>query len=387
MKLLIVSEDISCESDELLNHINSNFPDIELVEINNENQIKEDPILEAWNSIVLYRFKSDSITVSNEKIIKAFKDKTHSKGIILPVSYSTSAKPPGILSPVKANKLSDANAVNIISKRLASYFGLLCLGKDHTVFISYRATDGKEYAKEINSILQSRGFNTFLDEAKDIDGEGAIPIGMQAQDFIDNHLEKCSALILVDTPDVTQSDYVLHEIEVANSLLIPVLPLCFSSDGSHTSPRLISLSSLKRFVSMGTSVDEDQMMDALSDFLNDIYCRKKRVAIGVAKTFKDAGYSWDNVDERRLYFSSQKQKKITLKSILSHCPIHQGIFPPYISTFSKFNGIVDKHFNSRFLIYDGELLNRKELNQLKSQIGAHNVEILHHQEIKTALEE
>lgn len=111
--------------------------------------------------------------------------------------------------------------------------GLRVQQRDNAIFVSYRATDGKSIAVQLEEYLKNLGYPVWLDEAKELDGETKILPGTEVQSQIDEALAKSSILLLLDTPDAPHSRWITHEVETANGLLLPILPLCFraATDG------------------------------------------------------------------------------------------------------------------------------------------------------------
>ena len=89
----------------------------------------------------------------------------------------------------------------------------------------------------------------FLDEAKEIDGEPSILPGSPVQKQIDEALEKANLVLLIDTPSAPASPWIKHEVDTADALLLPILPLCFrDKDDRKVGPRFPSLLALQRWV-------------------------------------------------------------------------------------------------------------------------------------------
>lgn len=387
MKILFLDNGLELENDELFEALEKTFPEVERVTVQ-ASHLESLENVDYWNSLLVYRFISSDIDLKTETYISKFKEVTKNKGTIFPIAYGDEPIPPEPIKYLKANSIKATNALNIIVNRIGAFLGLTCLGKDHTIFISHRAKDGRVLAEEIEKILLARGFHVWRDEAKDKDQEGPIIIGEDAQATIQSNLEKCSVILLVDTPLVTESDWVKKEIDMANAQLIPILPICFRPhDDGGNGPRFKVLRDLYRWLDVKGNNATDDIADNLSEFLLDIYNRKRTMPGIMENAFKKRGYSWTEIDPKKLYFSSAKKLKYLLtNNILSHCPIHKGLYPPYVHLFSQYTPAHAQHFNRRILVYEGEVVHQSEIQDLIVKNGAHNVDILHHQEIELALE-
>lgn len=386
MKIILLDEKLELEKDELVERLLSKYPEVDLVYLNEENKAILENI-DYWNSILIYRFVEEKMSSINKQLIEQYIETTKGKGSIFPVAYGSFPVPPEPIKKLKANSIAGTNALNNIVNRVGSFLGLTCLGKDHTIFVSYRAVDGRGHAEKIAEALEQAGFKVWRDEAKDQDSEGNIKIGTNAQEEIEENLKRCSAMILIDTALVAESPWIKREIDVANSELIPILPVCFRRSGDFDKgPRFKVLKDLNRWFDVNEdTIDFEAIINYLSVFLLDIYTRKRTMPGILEKAFLKKGFNWKILDSKKLYFSSSKDLNFFVKTILSHSPIHRGLYPPYIRNFSEFND-KNQNFNHRILIYDGDPMNESEVHNLKKQIGVYNVDILHHQKIELMLE-
>lgn len=386
MKVFLLDE-LKTAEHSFIAMLNEAYPELDLIELNDPTQLDE---IAFWNSLLVYRFDEDSISEKSLELLTEYKKKTQNKGSIFPISYGDQVIPPEILKPIKAVSINDENATKIISSRIGAFLGLICLGKDHEVFLSHRAKDGRDLTIRMEKLLSERGFKTWRDEARDCDNEGPIKLGTEAQPEIKKNLERCTVILLIDTPLVTESDWVRQEIEMANAELIPVLPICFRyGDDESKGPRFKELYGLNRWLDVKDDMfSEDEIAKYLEKFLLDIYKRKRSLPEALQKSFASHGFSWNTLDPKRLYFHSNKtistgmkSLKQLVKDVLSHSPIHKGVYAPYVIQFSKFQTSPAINFRHRLLVYEGEHIHEADIDLLKNQSGVSNVDILHHQEI------
>ena len=97
--------------------------------------------------------------------------------------------------------------------------------------------------------MTALGHRPFLDEAKELDGYTTIFPGSPVQKQIDEALGDANLVLLIDTPDAPASPWIKHEVDTADALLLPILPVCLRepSDPRH-GPRFRSLVALQRWI-------------------------------------------------------------------------------------------------------------------------------------------
>ena len=119
------------------------------------------------------------------------------------------------------------------------------------IFISYRTADGSAIAVQLYDHLSSLGYLPWRDEAREFDGEPQILPGSPVQQAIDDALSKANLVMLIDTPSAPHSPWIKHEVDTANSLLLPILPICFrDANDPKKGPRFRSLLDLQRWVEL-----------------------------------------------------------------------------------------------------------------------------------------
>jgi hypothetical protein len=238
------------------------------------------------------------------------------------------------------------------------------------------------------------GFSPWLDEAIELDGHSAILPGSPVQAQIDSALANASLVLLLDTPSAPQSIWIKHEVDTADAMLIPILPICFrNSEDSRQGPRFRSLIALQRWVSIPNPsmslapplslAQLDDIVREAETYLCEIFRRKCRVPFIVENEFVTKGYDWSVRDKALLMFESSKKGGRVHTRIISHCSIFDQIYGPAITHFRRFIDAIGS-LNYSLFIYDGELLTNIELEDVvENQDG--KVIVLHHQELSSLI--
>jgi hypothetical protein len=187
-----------------------------------------------------------------------------------------------------------------------------------------------------------------------------------------------------------------HEVDTADSLLLPILPICFRDRGdTKNGPRFPSLRALQRWVNLQTpdatakpTLDAsqlDEIVRAAEQYLCEIFQRKCRVPFLVREEFISHGFAWKELDKRLLIFESSKRAHPrVLTKVLSHCSIFDPNYSPALKRFGVFLKAAARCNHSLF-IYDGELLPAWQLEEI---VAANDDEmfILHHTELAALID-
>ena len=352
----------------------------------------------SWNDLLLVIFDASGYPDAGNRFIDNFqRERGGDDAMLLPVAVDpTSSKPPPPADRLKA-LMYDATASGVrgrLANRVGGMLGLRVQGRHTKIFVSYRGIDGKEIAMQINNHLLSLGLNTFLDEAKEFDGEPTILPGEPVQGEIDQALETASLVLLVDTPRAPESPWIRHEIDTADALLVPILPVCFrDKNDSKKGPRFASLLALRRWVlfqtpaigpSPLTAEQLSEITEEMEAYLCEIFRRKCRVPYLVEKEFISRGFAWKVLDQKLLMFGSSRSGGRVTTRVLSHCSIFDQIYGPAIRRFQEYLNN-SGHANHSLFIYDGELLPEPELQHLAKDCPEFVV-ILHHQELAALID-
>ena len=357
------------------------------------------PTAVSWDDLLVVVFNSKAFPKAGTKYISQYLRQRSNTGILLPVAIDpTSKKPPGGAEAVKALEYNAAakGRKGRLANRVGGMLGLRVLGRDSRIFISYRATDGTAIAKQLYAYLESIGHRAFLDEAREIDGETSILPGSTVQVEIDKALDKANLVLLIDTPSAPASPWIKHEIDTADALLLPILPLCFRDNGDkRVGPRFPSLVALQRWVSLQRpdpldkrplSVGQlDDILNEAENYLCEIFRRKCRVPFIVKKEFVSRGFAWKVLNKRLLMFESSKSLTARVQTkVLSHCSVFDPTYGPALKKFALFLNNTGRSNYSLF-IYDGELLSEPILKEI-AEAQSEPVIILHHQELATLID-
>lgn len=352
----------------------------------------------SWDDLLLILFNNNHFPEAGNQFIENYIHQRSGSAKILPVTLDAASPiPPGMASAIKAlpYKNSTADLQHLVNRAGAMLY-LKLQGRDSKIFISYRASDGKKIAKQLFAHLAALGHTPFLDEAPETDGDTKILPGTPVQQQIDQALGNANLVLLIDTRDAPASGWIKHEIETADGLLLPVLPLCFrEATDNRKGPRFQSLVALQRWVSLLTPISTeespltadqlDKIVQEAETYLCEIFQRKCRVPSIVKQEFITHGYVWEELDKKLLMFKSSKTHNPRLTSrIHSHCSIFDQIYPPALLRFNSFLQTNVTTSNYSLFIYDGELLSDTQLQEfIKAE---DQIIILHHQELAALID-
>ena len=350
------------------------------------------PPAPSWDDLLIVVYDAPDFPEAGNDFLIRYRG-ARPNGLVLPVALSADApRPPTAVEDLKALPY-DASASGEhgrLAKRVGALLGLRLQGREAKIFISYRALDGTQIASQLYAYLESLGYRAWRDEAIEFDGETKILPGTPVQEQIDATLAAASLVLLIDTPAAPQSVWIKHEVDTADSLMLPVLPLCFRpATDSKQGPRFRSLLELQRWVSLElpaphTSLSQVELEEIVSEaerYLCEILRRKCRVPFLVEKAFADHGFTWQELDKRLLMFESKKEHAPRLVvRIYSHCSIFEQIYPPAVQRFREF---VRSRTGANFtlFIYDGEILAESQLGAFSGGGVNDSILFLHHQEL------
>lgn len=351
-----------------------------------------------WDDLLIILFNDSTASANAAKFITDYCSRGD-KHFLLPIFLDDKhKKPPDPISGIKAlyYDIKDRGKDSHIIKRVGALIGLRIRHRDHKIFISYRAIDGKKIADQLNDYLKQNGFNPWLDEAKDeYDEEGSIQGGEDVQAIIEKNLAEANLVLLIDTLGAIDSKWIKLEIDSSIAQLIPVLPICCKQiDDPTKGPRFRSLRELQRWVEVkpctGDELDESKLKEIMSeieDYLCEIYKRKLRVPFLVKKQFITRGFTWEFFNKKINIYKSERQHTKTIKhTVISHCSIFNQV---YVSILKIVLGnISGLRANFLLFIYDGEIIPEHEILGICSDTEgeALGLIIIHHQQIPILLD-
>ena len=354
---------------------------------------------ESWDDLLIVVYANSKFPDAGNQFVSDFVSKKKSKLFILPVSVdSHHRKPPGPAQRFKAFEIkSDSFGTNgRLTNRIGAILGLRVQKRDGKIFISYRASDGAAIAKQLYDVLTAVGFNVWLDEARELDGDTMILPGSDVQKEIDQALGDANFLLLLDTDGAPHSPWIKHEVDTANGIMLPILPLCFRDERDpKIGPRFRSLLELQRWVPFRTpapgadpplNADEvTTIIGEMENYMCEIFQRRCRVPFIVEREFVSRAFAWKALDQRLLMFESLKQHSSRLSTrVISHCSVFDQIYSPALKSFAEFLAKTGRSNYSLF-IYDGPLIPEPQLDEIVKEAAPPSI-ILHHQELATLIE-
>jgi len=337
-----------------------------------------------WGDILLIFYDENSIIDNNvENIIKIYQK----DNIVIPVNISDNSTPPKLISGIKAFRLSDYKNFELASKqfliRIQALLGLKLRNPESKIFISYRNSDGKEIAKEIEGFLKRNGFEVYMDEAKDdYDGQGKLQSGVNVQEELERNLKNASMVLLLDTTDAVDSKWIREEINWAIGNLIPLLPVIIGNTKGKKGSRFIQLKGLSRYIEYNNL---DALLEEIEIFLSSIYISKKRICFESRKVLNKYKYSWKVLTKDKLIYLSEKNRKRGVNKIISHC-IYYDI--ENLIYLNKSITIISNNYlnsNNRLLIYDGEILSEEQIKEIYKDNKYSDFIVINHQELNVAI--
>lgn len=353
-----------------------------------------------WDDLLVVFFDEKSFPAPGNDLIQDYLQKRQGKGLLLPVALNAGhTHPPKQAEAFKAfpfEPITPEIQARLV-KRIGAMIGLRVQQRDNVIFISYRATDGKAIAVQLEQHLKSSGYPVWLDEARELDGETKILPGTEVQNQIDDALAKSSIMLLLDTPGAPHSRWITHEVETANGLLLPILPLCFrAATDNKQGPRFASLRQHQRWLTLpipaGPSppLQNDELAritNQMEDYLCELIQRKCRVPFLVEKEFVTRSFSWKILDKKLLVGESIKGAQSRFPTrVLSHCSLFDHVHAPGLNAFSAFMAKVG-HPNYSLYIYDGEIIPEPQLvTFIKANPSKDSIFILHHQELAALID-
>src|SRR6266404_3579429 len=353
----------------------------------------------SWDDLLIVMFNGKKFPDAGNHFIRKYLEQRPDSAILLPVALDPRAKkPPEAAATIKALKYDRAakGPKGRLAKRVGGMLGLRVQGRDTNIFISYRQCDGAAIAKQLHDDLVSVGHRAFLHEAIEFDGEPSILPGSPVQKQIDDNLNKANLVLLIDTPSSPASPWIKHEVDTADALLLPILPLCFRDKSDRKiGPRFPSLVALQRCVLIqrpDPAADPPLSIKQLENivyeaetYLCEIFQRKCKVPFIVKKEFVSHGFAWKVLDQRLLMFeSSRSLNPRVLTKVLSHCSLFDPVYRPALKRFAEFLKSTARCNHSLF-IYDGELLPDPILNDI-AEAESEPVVILHHEELAALID-
>ena len=350
-----------------------------------------------WDDLLIILYDGSTFPNEGALFIDAYLKQRGESAMLLPVAVDVGAqKPPKPAEHIKA-LLFDTDAggeSGRLVNRAGGMLGLRLQGRHTKIFISYRQMDGVEIAEQLKSHLDHLGLHTFLDQAKEFDGHPTILPGSEVQKEIDEALQSANLVLLIDTPRALESPWIKHEIDTADGLLLPVLPICFREPRDpKKGTRFRSLLALQRWLMFQTPAPGrdplaapqlDEIVREAEMYLCEIFRRRCRIPFIVKKEFESQGFNWETLNQKLLMFASSRTGGRITTRVVSHCSIFDEIYEPAIKRFQTYLNDAG-HPNHSLFIYGGEEVLPDHVVMELARHHAGFVVILHHQELATLI--
>ena len=350
-----------------------------------------------WNDLLIVVYAESQFPTTMQDFIRAFRQ-AHgtleegtslggTRGFILPVATNIfQLRPSDPISRVRAIFYDGTVAsLDQITDSAGVFLGLALKGRDHRIFISYSASDGKTIATELHRRLDAAGLGVWLDEAK-----GSMPPGVDVVAEIRNQLRSAALVLVIDTPNAPESEWITEEIDTAIGQLIPIVPVVVGCPVS----RFIPLASLQRRVVLQPNYADGQELSDLQwhtiwteieSVLLAGYCRRLRILSRAEKIFRENQFNWSVVEERmRMYQAERKRLPLPSTIVLSHCSVHEVTYVPALRAYADFVRMFPRisSVNHKLCIYDRERpLSDAEFVQINKVMADIPFELAHYNQL------
>lgn len=305
-------------------------------------------------------------------------------GIVLPVALGECDRPPEPVGGVKSMPLLSMSLAPLL-QRVRLILGLAWSRRDTCVFVSYKSSDGADIAEQVFQDLRALGIHVWKDTAQDqLQGSDEVQVR------IDNQLDQSSLVVLLDTPEAPTSKWMHHEVDRANGLLLPILPVVV---GRARGTRFGALKSLQRDVLLEhalnslTQQDLARIREALEVLVLDVASRRRATHFRASEAFKRHQFDWRAVDAKRLMYRAERRcRRLPLQVILTHVSGFEADHAPSAKALRAF--VHHPQPNYRLLVYESSegMLPDPELQRLYNQAEFEGVVIAHHSQIDLLIE-
>jgi hypothetical protein len=300
---------------------------------------------------------------------------------VLPISTLADRPiPPAPLNQVKALPcvgLADQEQRARIVRRVGALLGLWLRGEHRQVFVSHRQSDGKALAAQVTQYLKDNGYDAWLD-VEQLQGAQMV------QKEIESHVAKAHLLLLLDTPQAKDSEWIWKEIDAAIAGFVPIFDLILRpADTASARSDFLALNELHHQsfqVSLGTDSRCEPLSEgalasllaAAEDYMVRILRLQMSLAAKAEETFTETGFDWKVLDDRcKLYQSTKADDDFAAQTrIVSHCSAVSPTFHQAVTAFQS-APIPDPPCNFRLFIHE-EPLARPLLERLNVQRGFRN---------------
>jgi len=356
-----------------------------------EDELTSWPADRAWDDVIIALYEANDYSPSGTAFLNQEVFVPDRERPVLPISVASRNVPPAPLGNFKSMPFDLTKNV----RRIGAILGMSIRTRDQKIFVSYRVTDGLSFADQVTKFLTAKGYNPWRDDEEDIfDQQRSIPPGIDVQKVIDEKIREADLIVLLDTPQASDSKWIHLEVDTANGQLIPVLPVVIHPpDERVIVSRFRSLAYLQRGLNVettSTTFSDDQLEAILKEietFLGEIYRRKLRVPFLLQAEFTGKGYSWDARD-KIIYEALKSNSGKLVQRVHSHCSHFEGIFDPALDTFVKHVETAKPTANYKLYVYDGRVIPQQVIQEIQRQGRIEEdttIIILHYLEITALL--
>lgn len=333
----------------------------------------------AWDDLLILLFGGDTLPPHlqapiQREIDAATRDKRACR--VLPIATQADRPiPPAPLNQVKALPCpgSGNNDRERIVRRVGALLGLWLRGDHRKIFVSHRQSDGKALAAQVAQHLKENGYNAWLDAER-------LKGGEIVQQEIENHVADAHLLLLLDTPQAKDSEWIWKEVDAAIHGFVPILDLLLRPAGAESARSdFLALNELHH-QSIQVSLSPDGnckrlskealagLLAAAEDYMVRILRLQMSLAAKAEETFTKTGFDWKVLDDRRKFYLSTKADDFCAQNrILSHCSAVSPTFHRSVRAFQA-APIDDLPCNVRLFLHEQPLA-RPLLERLTKEHG------------------
>ncbi len=350
---ILSTDDAKTRADEIAGELAKAYPDLQVLQCG---EVEAPPLLTAqswprWDDLLVVVFGTGPLpaplqgTLSQE-VSAASAERRNAR--ILPISTLPDLRvPPAPLDAIKALPcLHDRNTdVTNVVRRVGVLLGLWLRGSGKKFFVSYRESDGREVAKQLVEYLKRHGYPAWLD-AERLDG------GQIVQQAIEKHVAGADMVLLLDTPQVTDSKWIKKEIDAAIHGFVPIFPLVLRPAAGGLRKPGSSFLALRELycheleVTLGNDAmcvslsqeDLNQVLVAIEQRLLQIVRNRMKLPSHAREAFERVHFSWSTLDQhRQMYESTRKESRFSQTRMLAHCSVDGPTFHRSVKAFQSYH--------------------------------------------------
>jgi|JRYL01.1.fsa_nt_gb hypothetical protein len=354
-----------------------------------------------WNDLLVVLFDGDGLNEPAWAFVERYLG-TRSRtspgaqelpGVVLPVAIGSGDRPPAPISGVKSMRIQldgDAGTVaentKLVARQAAVLLGLAPAKREQFVFVSYRSTDGATIAQQVFEDFRRRGVRAWMDCA-----DQNLVGGDRVQERIEAQLDCTSLLVLIDTPEAKNSEWIHCEVDSACGRLLPILPIVV---GPVRGTRFSQLKPLQRDVcfpdalnSSLSMADLDKIYRFFGDLVVNVQQRRRMIRFRAQQAFERHKYRWQVLSDRLSMFLGQRPpaRRVGEQHVLSHCSVFEADHEPAADALRNY--VLSRAPNFRLLVYGfaDDILSDSELAYIYAKPSFKSLCLAHHSELDPLL--